>query len=303
MISLIIPALNEEVSVRRTVEAAGAVLTDAGVRPFEIIVVDDGSQDLTLQQATKAGARVIRHPHNAGYGRSLKDGIRAASFDTIVIIDADGTYPAGSIPALLEEYGKGFDMVVGARRGKHYEGSFGKILLRFVLKMIVEFTCGRTIPDINSGLRIFSKATILPFFPRLCDTFSFTTSLTLAYFMCGRFVSYVPIDYDERAGKSKVRLLRDSLRTIQFIVEAILYYNPIKIFLLFSGFLVVVSAASFGVALAFHILFGYILGVGSLFLSILMFGMGLIAILLKQIMHNSIVETGTESNYRSTLSE
>jgi hypothetical protein len=132
---------------------------------------------------------------------------------------------------------------------------------------------------------VFSKETILPYFSRLCDTFSFTTSLTLAYMMTGKFVAYTPINYYKRVEKTKVRLLRDALRTMQFIVEAIVYYNPLKIFILFSGVLILLSVFGFLSAICFSILAGYILGLSSFLLAILMFGIGLLAVLLKQIMH------------------
>src|SRR4029078_4649950 len=89
------------------------------------------------------------------------------------------------------------------------------------------------------------KKEIKPFFPKLCDTFSFTTSLTLAYMMTGRFVQYIPIDYKKREGKTKVRLFRDSMRTLQFIVEAIMFYNPIKIFLVFCAGLLGFAGVNF----------------------------------------------------------
>jgi glycosyltransferase involved in cell wall biosynthesis len=69
-------------------------------------VVDDGSQDATARCASEAGARVIAHPHNPGYGATLKTGIHAAAYDTIVITNTDDTYPNDQIPLLLKEYEK-----------------------------------------------------------------------------------------------------------------------------------------------------------------------------------------------------
>lgn len=232
----------------------------------------------------ETGVKVIKHPHNIGYGRSLKDGIAASSFDLVVITDADQTYPLDKIPDLVKEYQKGFDMVVGARQGKNYDESIFKKILRIFLKKLVEFTAGRKIPDINSGLRIFSRKEILPYFDTLCDVFSFTTSLTLAYMMTGKYVKYIPISYQKREGKSKVRLFKDSLRTLQFIVEAIIYYNPIKIFIFFSFILLILSVLSFSLSLIFGFISTSYIGIGCVLLSMLMFGLGLLAILLKQIL-------------------
>lgn len=284
MISIVIPALNEEVAIQSTVHSLKDVLEKGALIPYEIIVVDDGSSDATASLAEAAGARIVRHPHNIGYGRSLKDGILAANHDMIVIADADGTYPLSDIPRLIQEYRKGFDMVVGARTGRHYRESLIKAPLRMILKSIVEFASTRKIPDINSGLRVFSRSTIIPYFNHLCDTFSFTTSMTLAYMMNGRFVHYIPIDYYERDGQTKVRLFRDSLRTMQYIVEAATYYNPLKIFALFSFFCLCLAAVSLIFALVLQLASLFVLGVGAILLSLLMLGLGLLAVLLKQIM-------------------
>ena len=286
MISVIIPALNEEAAIVDTVSRAKAVLRELGADGGEVIVINDGSRDNTGIQAANAGATVINHPHNAGYGRSLKSGILAAKNEILVITDSDGTYPIERISDLYAEYQKGFDMVVGARTGADYDESFKKKILRLILKNMVEFTAGRKIDDINSGLRMFSRTSVLKYMDTLCDTFSFTTSLTLAYMMTGRFVKYIPIEYHKRVGKTNVRLFRDTLRTLQYIVEAILYYNPIKIFIVLSFFTLIFSVLNFGLAFFLNFNTFFWLGVGSVLLSILIFSIGLVAVLLKQILMN-----------------
>lgn len=287
MISVVIPALNEQDEIGRTVTRVREVLSTAGIGAYEVVIVDDGSRDETGARAEQAGARVLRHPHNVGYGRSLKDGIRAARYETIIINDADGTYPIDAIPALLARYNEGYDMVVGARSGEHYRESLIKMPLRRLLRFIVEFTAGRSIPDINSGLRVFRRSTALEYFDHLCDTFSFTTSMTLAYMMTGKFVAYVPIEYNKRVGKSKVRLLRDSMKTLQYIVEAAIYYNPLKMFALMACIVLASSLVSFALALIAKLNVFFYVGVGGIISSILVFSLGLLAVLLRQIMVKS----------------
>ena len=236
--TVIIPALNEEGTIGETVDRT----RNAGAT--EVIVVDDGSSDRTGDLAKQHGAIVIRHPAPGGYGKSLKDGIKAAKNDIVVIADADGTYPlerSGDLVSLLHQ---GYDMVVGARTGPHYRGSFLKMPARILFKWLVEFTTGRRIPDINSGFRAFRVSTVLKYERDLCNTFSFTTTLTLIYMLTGKFVEYVSIDYNARIGHSKVKLVRDSLRTLQYIVEVIAKYNPLKLFALLALLLLSVSAAS-----------------------------------------------------------
>lgn len=286
MVSVIIPAYNEAGAIANTVKEVQDVCKQHKISPVEILVVNDGSSDTTAQEAKEAGATVIEHPHNMGYGRSIKTGILHASHDTIIITDGDKTYPFDKVPELLEAYHKQkFDMVVGARTGAHYKGSWIKYPLRKILRFIVEFSAARKIPDINSGLRVFSKETAEPFFRNVCDTFSFTTSLTLAYMMTGKFVHYIPIPYHERKGRSKVRLGRDSLRTLLYILLAINYYNPIKIYLLFSGLCLFVALTGFITSAITGLHIGYILGVGSIFVALVTLCFGLIADLLKQIMN------------------
>lgn len=286
MLSIVVPAYNEESVIADTLKKCFDAASSIGDGAIEVIVVDDGSTDDTARAARKAGAQVIQHPHNVGYGAAIKTGIQHAKNGIIVISDGDGTYPVDRIPDLLLEYGKGFHMVVGARQGyAHHEG-FGKGFFRMILKILVEFTAGRKIPDINSGLRIFNKAEILPYFPTLCDTFSFTTSLTLGYMMTGKFVKYLPIQYNKRVGKSKVRIFRDSLRTMQFIVEAILYYNPIKIFISFSFVLLIFAVMSVAGAVLCRLKSMYFVTLACMILAVLMFGIGLLSVQLKHILHH-----------------
>lgn len=288
MISIVIPAYNEENAINATVQEIKEIFRKISIESYEIIIVNDGSTDSTKERAETSQVRVINHPHNVGYGRSLKDGIMAATYDTIIITDADRTYPFNAVPKLLAKYQEGFDMVVGARTGAHYRESILKSPLRHILKFLVEYTAGRKVPDVNSGLRIFSRATILPYLNHLCDTFSFTTSLTLAYMMTGRFVKYIEIDYEKREGKSKVRLFRDSLRTLQYILQAINYYNPIKIFILFAFVCILFSFIGFFMSAAFGFKSGFLLGVGGLLVSLLVVCFGLVADLLKQIMNRPL---------------
>jgi glycosyltransferase involved in cell wall biosynthesis len=283
-ISIVIPALDEEAAIGQTITDIRAAFSQTDVS-LEIIVVDDGSTDATGRIAQEHDATVIRHLQSLGYGKSLKDGISAASYDVIGITDADGTYPVEKLPALLEQYQQGYHMVVGERTGPFFRETVIKSPLRRVLKWLVEFTAGRRIPDINSGLRIFSRTEAIKHFDHLCDTFSFTTSLTLAFMMSNKFVLYTPVDYHKRIGHTKVRLFADSLRTLQYISQAVLYYDPLKIFAALSFFCIVLSIMGFVMTLVFSLRSTFFLGVGGLLVAVIVFCCGLLADLLKQIMH------------------
>jgi len=284
-VSLVIPAFNEAEGISETLREATAVLTGMNLAEHEVIVVDDGSADATAEMAAATpGVRIVRHPRNRGYGRSLKTGIGAARFETVFIADADLTYPLDAMPELLAEYRRGFDMVVGERTGDHYRESAIKAPMRALLRFMVEYTSGSAIPDVNSGLRVFDKKAVTAHFPRLSNGFSFTTSVTLAYLMTGRLVTWRPIPYRGRKGRTKVRLFRDSLRTLQYIVEAAVYYNPLKIFMLLAGLALGGAVIGFVVSAVLHLTIGYILGIAGILLAAQFFALGLLAVLLKQIM-------------------
>lgn len=285
MISVVIPAYNEENAIEKTIKEIEKVMKKNKLdKGSEIIVVNDGSIDNTKSVAEKCGAVVINNPTNMGYGFSLKRGIKQAKNEMIVITDADLTYPFTSVPEMIKIKEEGFDLVVGARTGKYYKQSFFKSFLRRMMKHLVQFVSGKKIKDINSGLRVFDKSLVTKYFPRLCDTFSFTTSQTLAYLMNNHFVCYIDIPYNKRIGKSKIKLFRDSLKSLRYILEACVYYNPLKIFTLLSIILIILSIIGFIFSHFVHINAGYILGIGGLLLSIIVFSIGLLAVILKQIM-------------------
>lgn len=283
-VSVVLPALNEAESVSGTIADIHKTLGSQHDWDFEIILVDDGSSDETGQRADDLGVRVIRHPQTMGYGRALKTGIEAAKHEVIAIADPDGTYPIHMLPELLARYAEGFHMVVGQRTGAVYRENIIKSPLRYILKLLVEFTAGRKIPDVNSGLRVFDKKLAQRFFPNLCDTFSFTTSLTLSFMMNSLFVAYVPIEYYKRVNKTKVRLFNDSLRTFLYIVQSALYYSPLKIFILLASVIALFAIAGIGLTAVTGVRGPYYLGVGGLLTAVIVFCMGLLADLLKQIL-------------------
>lgn len=253
-VSVVIPAYNEASGIASTIQRVQEAFADSE-HVCEILVVDDGSKDETARQAYYAGATVIYHPYNIGYGNALLTGIRQARHDLVAITDADGTYPVAELPRMVNELLEHkLDMLVGARGGKQYEGGLLKRLGRFFFKLWAEFTCGRTIPDINSGLRVMRRDMVLQYAPVLCGGFSFTTTITIIATLSHRFVGYRDIDYAARIGKSHVRYLRDTLRTAQILVMTILLFNPIKFYMPFAGMVVLVGVVATVLALVFPII-------------------------------------------------
>lgn len=234
MISVIVPVFNEEKIIRKVLDDLECELIKFG--KHEIIVVDDGSIDNTfgvISEIKNPNLVVLRHVENLGYGKSLIDGISQAKNECILIIDGDGSYPIDGIKDLYSHYPQ-YDMIVGARTGDEYRKGFLKRPARQLFAYLVRYACGRKVPDVNSGLRIFKRDIVLKFKPLLCTGFSFTTTLTLLFLLNHYFVKYVPIDYMKRDGSSKVNHVKDTLRAGQIVIQAIVRYNPIKLFLLLA---------------------------------------------------------------------
>lgn len=279
-ISIIIPALNEEQTIETVIDdTLKSVLSLQ--RPYEIIVIDDGSSDQTASIAIIKKVRLIQHPISGGYGLSLRDGIFAAKYNHIAIIDADGTYPANKIADLIKALDQ-YHMAIGARYGSEYKKSLWKYPLRKIFQLLCEFVTGRSIPDSNSGLRAFRKDIVMKFSDTFCLGFSFTTTITLAFHLNGYFVKYIPIEYYKRRGKSHVRLFKDSLRTTQILTQAILYYNPIKLFLLLTIVFMLAGIAASMFYFVHDWLFAALLGQIFFLAGFLFLGMGLIPDAIRQ---------------------
>jgi len=224
--TVVIPAFNEEAGIQPVIHELQQGLADYD---FKLIVVDDGSEDRTAELAREAGATVLSQPVNRGYGASLKTGIRQASHDNIVIIDADGTYPVAAIPSLVAGLAE-YEMVVGARIGANVSIPLIRRPAKRVLQWLASYLAGRKIPDLNSGLRAMKRDLVLQYAFLLPSGFSFTTTITLAALCRDHLVDYQKIDYRARVGKSKIRP-HHAFDFLILILRTIVYFNPLKVFL------------------------------------------------------------------------
>ena len=239
-VSVIIPALNEEESIGEELRKIKETMDNAGIE-YELIVVDDGSTDNTGQIVEEFNHAVfIKHDSNKGYGEALKTGIRKAINETIVVTDADGTYPVEIIPELCRHM-VDYEMVVGARTGPVVRIPFIRRPVKWFLCRLASYLAERKIPDLNSGLRAFRKDVVLRYFPILPSGFSFTTTITLAMLTNGHPVKYIPINYHRRKGRSKIRPLRDTMTFLLLIVRVITYFNPLRVFLPVSFILFIIG--------------------------------------------------------------
>lgn len=227
-VSIVVPAYNEEAAIGSQIENIQNVMRRSGWT-YEMIVVDDGSTDNTAAVAQGHGVGVIQVPRNRGYGAALKAGIAAAQHEWILIIDADGTYPAEAIPKMLERIGE-YDMVVAARIGSDVHIPWVRRPARWLLGRSASYLAEQRIPDFNSGLRVFRKSLAQQFEHLLPAGFSFTTTITIASLCNDYRVFYLPINYSRRVGRSKIRPAH-AYQFLLVILRTVVYFNPLRVFL------------------------------------------------------------------------
>ena len=247
-LTVLMPAYNEEEIISGVVVKIREILAPLNYQ-YEILVVDDGSDDLTAITAEKAGARVIRHPENIGNGAAIKTGIRNARGNILLMMDADGQHPPELIPALLKEIGS-YDMVVGART-KHSDTTIHRDLANKIYNSLASHISGRKIDDLTSGFRAIKTEVVRGYVYLLPNTFSYPTTITLALLRSGRSLMYMPFESKKRVGKSKIKLIRDGLRFLLIILRISTYYSPLKVFIPIS---IMMFAVGFGYGL-FKVLF------------------------------------------------
>jgi glycosyltransferase involved in cell wall biosynthesis len=225
-VTIIIPAYNEEEGIANVITQLKELFKNGY---YEILVIDDGSTDNTYKLATDTGVKVVRHPYNKGYGAALKTGIRNAEADVVLFIDADGQHQPSDIKKIIQYIGE-YDMVVGARTKK------SKISLlrrpgKKILSITANYLAGMKIPDLNSGFRALEKSIAQEFMHILPNSFSFSTTITLALINSGYSVKYVPIEAPGGVGTSKIKPFRDGFNFIMLIIRTIVLFDPLKVFL------------------------------------------------------------------------
>lgn len=228
-LSLILPSKNEALSLVNLLPELRQRYPEA-----EIIVVDDGSTDNTVQICKDAQVKVIRHPYSKGNGAAIKTGARAAQGEILLFMDADGQHKPEDIPRLLDKLAEGYDMVVGARDRKSQAGAHRAFANGFYNRFsswIVE----QKIDDLTSGFRAVRAEKFRKFIYLLPNTFSYPTTITMSFFRAGYSIAYIPIEAPKRIGKSHIRLVKDGLRFILIILKIGTLYSPLKLFLPISG--------------------------------------------------------------------
>ncbi len=255
-LTVLLPTYNEELAIEPVLDEIVAALSGQSIR-YEILVVDDASTDATAELAERYAAdcwqcrvRVIRCPENRGAGAARKVGIRAAQGELVVMLDADGTYPAECIPELLKHF-PAYDQVNGARTSEQGTLPWLRVPAKWFIRKLACYLTGQSIPDLNTGLKAFKRQAMLPWLWVVPDGFSCVTTMTLAFLTNGYAVKYVPIPYRARIGRSKFHPVKDTAAYLSTVLRMVLYFRPLKVFLPLSALVialgVLMSIASFAV--------------------------------------------------------
>ena len=233
-LTIIIPAYNEEQNIQDIIERIEEIMLSRTIE-FEVLVVNDGSSDKTRDAAEMSGARVVNHAYNMGNGAAVKSGIRAAKGETILLMDADGQHPPEYIPEMLDALGE-YDIVVGARSTKSHAG-IHRLVANKIYSALASYVTKFKILDLTSGFRATRRKTVLPFLYMLPNTFSYPTTMTMAYLRSGWSLKYIPIEAPPRAKgtKSKIRLLSDGARFFLIITKIATIFSPFRVFLPLSA--------------------------------------------------------------------
>ena len=215
-LTVVVPAYNEESSIRSTIKSVKKHVPDA-----RIIVVDDCSKDRTKEIAKEEKVKVISHNTNQGYGAALKTGMFAAKTKYVGFLDADMTYNPAYFSLMLNYAKKiGLDCIWGNRfAGAKNKMPFVRKIGNKVISLVFWLITGKNVGDCSSGQRILKTSALKKLdLGTLPDDLDFITALSKR--IVSRKLKYkvIPINYDKREGSSKLSLIRHGFRMIKNIV-------------------------------------------------------------------------------------
>ncbi len=233
--TVVLPCYNEEGHVVQEIERITAAL-DADGMAYELLVIDDKSTDGTLAAIRAVEQRFPRMrvhplPRNGGSGTARRIGTREARGGIVVWTDADMTYPNERIPELVRMLlaDDSIDQVVGARTTEQGTHKWARIPAKWTIRRFAEYLTGTKIPDLNSGLRAFRREVSLPYLRLLPPGFSCVTTITISFLANQHAIRYVPIDYAQRAGRSKFAFFKDAYRYLLQVLRMVMYFDPLRV--------------------------------------------------------------------------
>lgn len=229
-----IPCLNEEATLPLVLESIPKHIP--GADTIEVLVVDDGSKDRTVQVAKQYGVKhFVHHTRNQGLGRSFHDGIEKAlelGADIIVNTDGDNQYPQASIPELVQPIIDGrADIVVADRQTATIEHfSPLKKMLQRLGSRVVNYAAGTNLPDAASGFRAYSRESLLQL--NTITRFSYCMETIIQAGNKRLAIASIPIKTNPKLRESRLfnSMFEHVLKSGMAIVRAYVMYRPNVIF-------------------------------------------------------------------------
>jgi glycosyltransferase involved in cell wall biosynthesis len=233
--TLLVPTLNESVSIGHVIDTFRAAAEEANPRLFpsdplewEIVVIDGRSTDDTVAIARGKGATVLMEKR-PGYGRAYRTGFEAAQGEFIATLDGDATYPGEEIPKLVRRLmDSDMDFITcdrleradqKAMTTEHRIGNWVlNMFIQIAYRRYFENTPSGTLKDSQSGMWVFRRS-ILPKLKLTQDGMPFSEELKIEVVLRGLKLEEIPIDYRERWGAPKLSSWRDGRRNLQFLFE------------------------------------------------------------------------------------
>jgi dolichyl-phosphate beta-glucosyltransferase len=219
-LSVVIPAYNEESRIEPTIRDMIGYCRGAG-RTFELILVDDGSQDGTSTVGRNLAAefpelKLIRLAANHGKGYAVRTGVVNAIGRTVLFADADGATPISEIERLERALDSGADVAIGSRafrtQGVRVQAKLYRHLIGRTFHFFVEWLADSGVKDTQCGFKLFRSPVAHDLFSRMrMNGFSFDVEVLVMARRRGYRVAEVPVNWTHQPG-SKVRLTLDSLR-------------------------------------------------------------------------------------------
>jgi len=239
-LSIVIPAYNEENAIGAIIErclaARDHIKTGTNIADVEIIVVNDGSADQTMEVASRyPEITLLSHPVNKGYGVAIKTGFAAARGDLVAFLDADGTCDPRFFRDLARALEQGrADISIGSRLTPESEMPFTRLIGNVFYALLLGALSNRSVTDTASGMRMLRRSSLSRIMP-LPDGMDFTPAMSAkALFDEELTIVETPMPYHERVGASKLKVISDGIRFFRSIVECALIYRPGRLFSLLA---------------------------------------------------------------------